>query len=130
MKTPRGKAAKTGGVFGKAIGGAIGKEGGKFIGNKIGGKYGGAVGGAIGGEAGKIGGQYAGRYGGYAAGKGYHYTKPIAVSAASGTKEVILGSFKKGGKVHKTGNYLLHKGEYVIPNLKKGSRRSRITIKG
>lgn len=27
----------------------------------------------------------------------------------------IIGSMKKGGKVHKTGNYLLHKGERVIP---------------
>lgn len=27
----------------------------------------------------------------------------------------IIGSFKKGGKVHKTGAYLLHKGEKVIP---------------
>lgn len=28
----------------------------------------------------------------------------------------ILGSFKKGGKVKKTGAYLLHKGERVIPS--------------
>lgn len=28
----------------------------------------------------------------------------------------IIGSFKKGGKVKKTGAYLLHKGETVIPS--------------
>ena len=27
----------------------------------------------------------------------------------------ILGSFQKGGKVHKTGAYILHKGEKVVP---------------
>ena len=27
----------------------------------------------------------------------------------------ILGSLKKGGKIHKTGAYLLHKGEIVVP---------------
>lgn len=27
----------------------------------------------------------------------------------------IIGSFKKGGKVKKTGAYILHKGERVIP---------------
>lgn len=31
----------------------------------------------------------------------------------------ILGSFKKGGKVKKTGNYKLHKGEEVKPVKKK-----------
>lgn len=30
----------------------------------------------------------------------------------------ILGQFKKGGKVHKTGAYILHKGERVIPSRK------------
>jgi hypothetical protein len=28
----------------------------------------------------------------------------------------IIGSFKKGGKVKKTGAYILHKGEKVIPS--------------
>lgn len=34
----------------------------------------------------------------------------------------IIGSFKKGGKVKKTGNYKLHKGEKVVPvkKVKKG----------
>lgn len=27
----------------------------------------------------------------------------------------ILGSFKKGGRVKRTGHYLLHKGELVVP---------------
>jgi hypothetical protein len=30
----------------------------------------------------------------------------------------ILGSFKRGGRVKKTGAYLLHKGERVIPKRK------------
>lgn len=33
----------------------------------------------------------------------------------------LLGSFKKGGKVKKTGNYKLHKGERVI-SLKKAMK--------
>lgn len=31
----------------------------------------------------------------------------------------VLGSFKKGGRVKKTGCYRLHKGEYVIRKRKK-----------
>lgn len=27
----------------------------------------------------------------------------------------VIGSFKKGGKVKRTGNYKLHKGEVVVP---------------
>ncbi len=30
------------------------------------------------------------------------------------SKKPTIGSFKKGGMVHKTGPYLLHKGEYVV----------------
>lgn len=35
------------------------------------------------------------------------------------TKRRVMGSFKKGGKVKKTGLYKLHKGEKVIPAKKK-----------
>jgi hypothetical protein len=31
-------------------------------------------------------------------------------------KQQIMGSFKKGGEVPKTGNYKLHEGEQVVPN--------------
>lgn len=138
MKT-KGKASKEGKIYGQAIGGAVGKEVGKKVGTELAGKPGGAVGGAIGGIAGKEGGKIAGRYGGWAVGKAIHKARtdgiPIAKSAAAGVKEVgknyvkALGSFKKGGKVHKTGHYLLHKGEFVVPNLKKGSKRHLIVVR-
>lgn len=41
---------------------------------------------------------------------------PIKLKPGLGApKQPILGSFKKGGKVKKTGLYKLHKGEKVIP---------------
>jgi hypothetical protein len=36
--------------------------------------------------------------------------------------ERYLGSFKRGGKVKKTGNYRLHEGETVVP---KGGRKNK-----
>lgn len=52
---------------------------------------------------------------------GGHYGKKIASYGAKRLieKVPILGSFKKGGHVKKTGVYLLHKGETVIPYRKK-----------
>lgn len=46
------------------------------------------------------------------------YAKAAEGSSARGNeaqKKQILGSFKKGGTVPKTGNYKLHKGETVVP---------------
>lgn len=37
-----------------------------------------------------------------------------------GPAQPLQGSFKKGGKVPKTGKYLLHKGEHVVA---KGKRK-------
>lgn len=34
----------------------------------------------------------------------------------------ILGSFRKGGRVKKTGTYKLHKGETVVPTKKRGRK--------
>lgn len=39
----------------------------------------------------------------------------------------ILGGFKKGGKVKKTGNYKLHKGERVVP---KGGKMKLSALRG
>lgn len=39
-----------------------------------------------------------------------------SVGSQMAKKIPILGSFKKGGKVRRTGAYLLHKGERVIPS--------------
>ena len=38
----------------------------------------------------------------------------------------ILGSFKKGGEVPKTGNYKLHEGEEVVPNNGRASEYRKI----
>jgi len=40
--------------------------------------------------------------------------KTIATEGKN-VKYKLLGSFKKGGKVKKTGAYILHKGERVVP---------------
>jgi hypothetical protein len=53
--------------------------------------------------------------------------------ASSGKRTLfdrILGSRKKGGRIHKTGLYRVHKGEYVIPakrSTKKASRKRTAT---
>lgn len=39
----------------------------------------------------------------------------------------ILGGFKKGGRVKKTGNYKLHKGERVVP---KGGKMKLSALRG
>lgn len=76
---------------------------GKLVGGKVGRKIGSKVGGLIG--ARKIGRDAGERLLGRAG-------RNIARSAAAATP--ILGSFKRGGKIKKTGLYRLHKGEYVI----------------
>lgn len=82
---------KTLGNVGKSIGKDLGKGAGKAIGGLIGGKKGAKegskIGGGLGGQLGKKAGQLA---------------------------PAIL-SFKKGGKVPKTGLAQLHKNEYVLP---------------
>ena len=42
-------------------------------------------------------------------------TAPRGAYGALSDRERLLGSFKKGGKVKKTGKYKLHKGEVVVP---------------
>jgi len=80
-------ASKLGKTVGSHIGTGIGTKIGRVFGaKKIGGEVGGRVFGRIG--------------------------KNIARSAARNTP--ILGSLKRGGKIHKTGLYRLHRGEYVI----------------
>jgi len=76
---------------GGAVGGAVGRKVGGAIGRKIGGEHGHHVGKAVGDKIGRAGGSAAG--------------------AAAG--EYL--SFRKGGKVKKTGLALLHKGELVVP---------------
>lgn len=49
-------------------------------------------------------------------------TKPVGKMI----KDTLLGSFKKGGKVKKTGNYKLHKGEKVVPAKK--VKKERMTF--
>lgn len=52
----------------------------------------------------------------------------VGTAVDTGTKiakiAAVLGSFKHGGKVQKTGLYKLHKGEFVIP-LKGQGKKSK-----
>jgi hypothetical protein len=48
------------------------------------------------------------------------YTSKAACELRVSQMESHKKSFKKGGKVKKTGTYKLHKGETVLPKLKKG----------
>ena len=45
--------------------------------------------------------------------------KPDTYPTQSAPNTGVLGSFKKGGKVRRTGLYKLHKGETVRPKTKK-----------
>jgi hypothetical protein len=91
-------------------------EGGKKVGEIVGGDLGKAVLGKIGLK--KHGEKWGKQLGGH-----------IGGSLASAVP--ILGSMKKGGKVYKTGNYLLHKGETVVPagikviRFRKSSRKKK-----
>lgn len=76
-----------------------------------GGYAGGKLGKAIGGRKGKIVGRVAGSI------IGGHF------GAAGGMLIPVIGSFKKGGKVKRTGAYILHKGEHVVPVRKKKRKR-------
>ncbi len=49
-------------------------------------------------------------------------------SRAVANKSGVLGSFKKGGKVKKTGKYILHKGERVL-NRVQAKKNLKITSK-
>lgn len=78
---------------------------------KLGGLAGGAAGAAAGGALGrKI-------YGKKGQEVGRKFGKAMGKSAGSAIAKSIpiIGSFKKGGKVRRTGAYILHKGEHVIP---------------
>lgn len=46
---------------------------------------------------------------------GAYGTPSYRGGAMSDKEKKLLGSFKKGGKVKKTGKYKLHKGEVVVP---------------
>jgi hypothetical protein len=86
--------------IGKFVGAAarrVGHQIGKRVGGMVMGKKGAKMGYNLGGKAGDAVGKMA---------------KPIVAGAAKS----VLGSFKKGGHVHRTGHYKLHKGEYVVPN--------------
>lgn len=76
---------------------------GSYVGAKIGGAVGRVASGKKGARYGKIAGKLIGGY-----------------AASEGAKMIpIIGSFKKGGRVKRTGAYLLHKGEHVVPARKK-----------
>lgn len=45
-------------------------------------------------------------------------TMPMPVRGPMQGPAGTLGRFKKGGKVKKTGKYMLEKGEHVVPKLK------------
>jgi hypothetical protein len=77
------------------------------------GGYGGAIlGGMVGSRFG---------FGGKIASLGSEYGTKLAEYGARKLIESVpvLGSFKKGGRVKKTGAYILHKGETVVPVRKK-----------
>jgi hypothetical protein len=88
------------------------RKGGYAIGGKIGSSIGQMTGSSMAEKLGRRVGHQMGKMAGKAAG--------AAASSAVG-KIPIIGSMKKGGPVHRTGNYLLHKGEYVL-NKKKAKR--------
>lgn len=69
-----------------------------------------------------VGGIAGGKFG-FAAQGAYYGAKYGSMLAEYGAKRLvqavpILGQFKKGGRVNKTGAYILHKGEKVIPTTK------------
>lgn len=78
----------------------IGNYGGGIVGSILGGKVGFALKGA------SLGSEYGTKIAEYGAKKLIQHMP-------------ILGSFKKGGKVKKTGAYILHKGEKVVPTKRK-----------
>lgn len=64
-----------------------------------------------------VGGHYGSKFGGYLGRKiGYRkFGKFFGGLVGAVGAKAVLGSFKKGGRVKKTGVYLLHAGERVIP---------------
>ena len=112
----------------KKYGRRAGYKVGGALGTKAGGMTGAVIGGAIGSLAGK-GGAYT--LGGMGAGVGERVGRRIGHkvgraagmalgSVASKTYEKIpvIGSMSKGGPIHRTGLYRLHKGEYVVSKAK------------
>lgn len=79
------------GIIARIVAGSVGSHIGRSIGRRVGsifGKRGRKIGKGLGGLVGEH----------------YAYNLPI------------LGSFQRGGYVKKTGAYILHKGEHVVPN--------------
>jgi len=74
----------------------VGHQVGKRVGGLVMGKKGAKMGYKLGGKAGDM-------------------AAKVAKAPVEGAVKSVLGSFKKGGHVHRTGNYKLHKGEYVVP---------------
>ena len=58
-------------------------------------------------------------------GKSRKFRKDPKKSYWQNLKSEISGSFKKGGKVKKTGIYKLHKNEVVVPAKKRRKRSSK-----
>lgn len=87
-----------------SLGAYIGHELGKYTGGRIG-KYIGR----------KIGHKRSGKRWGEVVGG--------VIGGIGGYSIPVLGSFKKGGKVKRTGCYLLHKGEKVVPVRKRKKKR-------
>lgn len=52
----------------------------------------------------------------------HHGGRPMPVRGGGGGR--VLGSFKRGGTVERTGNYRLHEGERVVP-AKRGNKRKK-----
>lgn len=104
---------KSGGSFGTKVGGTIGATLGSVAGTLGGGTAGayalGAVGAAVGERVGRRVGHKIGKAAGSSLG---------AIAAKSYEKIPIIGSMSKGGPIHKTGLYRLHKGEYVVSKKK------------
>jgi hypothetical protein len=80
-------------------------------GGRLGSRYGGKIGKAVAGKYGKMFGQVMGGLTGAVGG------------GVVGSMLPIIGSFKKGGRVKKTGAYILHKGEHVVPVRRRKRRR-------
>lgn len=128
----RNAGSAAGGAIGGYIGGAAGASAGSQLGGSLGKKFGGTIGHITGKKVNQA----------YDKQKNTDEFKQVAkatepartalapvMKESRATAKEVIGSFKKGGSVKRTGHYLLHKGEYVVPNQKKGKRRHVIIIK-
>jgi hypothetical protein len=99
----------------------------KTYGRRAGYKVGGVGGSMIGKMTGTSVGERLGRRAGHKLGKAVGVTLGTLASK-SYSKIPIIGSMSKGGPIHRTGVYRLHKGEYVVSKAK--AKRIHTMLRG